>query len=323
LKRFTVGRIYRIHEKIRNQSFPNISSLTKDEEVCRRTIERDIQLLKYSLNAPIKYSKENNGYYYEKDFNFPFPLMTAGEVLSLFVATHLLKEFKNTPLADDIEKLQVKLEQLFPENIFIKPEDLEAMLSVSLQPIHLKKNIKETFQIIFKALKERKRILINYHSLSSDEHNERKVDPYHIFNFEGVWYLVGYCNLRQSLRDFALDRIESIKLLNENYSIPDDFNPKEYLNKAFRIYRGNEEEIEIFFDSYQARWIKERIWHRSQEIKENIDGSIMFKVKGNREEIKRWLIGFGCHAKVISPSPFRKEIEDEIKNLKEIYRENL
>lgn len=98
MKRFTLGRLFRIYETIKQGTFPDVKSLARQEEVSERTIKRDINTLKYSLNAPIDYSKTHKGYYLEKNWKFPFPELTAEELLALFIANNLLKSLKETPL---------------------------------------------------------------------------------------------------------------------------------------------------------------------------------------------------------------------------------
>jgi len=320
MKRFTLGRLFRIYEKIKEGSFPDVPKLMEEEGVSERTIKRDIQMLKYSLNAPISYSKSRKGYYFTKNWEFPFPELSAGEVLTLFIANNLLKELKNTPLYEISFTLSKKLEKLLPEHISIENRDIEKILSISFQPIKIKKDIIDLFDKLFDSIKNRKMVWIKYYTISKDEISEREIDPYHLFNFEGVWYLVAYCHKRDEVRDFALDRIIDIKVLNERFNIIEGFNIKDYMRKSFRIFKGGDEEITLHFDVYQARWIRERIWHESQILEEKEDGSLILKIKGNREEIKRWIIGYGSHVKVIEPESFKDEIEEEIKKLNEIYK---
>lgn len=319
MKRFTIGRLYRIIEKIKEGTFPSISQLKEEEGVCERTIKRDIQTLKYSFNAPIAYSKSKNGYYLTKNWEFPFPELSAGEILLLFIANNLLKEFKNTPLYKISLELSKKLEKLLPDHISISNRELEEMLSLSLQPIKLKIDILDIFEKIFNAIKERKKVWIKYYTISRDEMTERVVDPYHLYNYEGIWYLVGYCNKREEVRDFALDRIKEARVLSERFKIVDGFNIKNYLDNSFKIYKGNEEDIELYFDEFEAKYIRERIWHKSQQIEEKEDGGLILKIKANREEIKRWIIGYSFHVLVLKPESFRKEIIEEVKKLKELY----
>ncbi len=319
MKRFELGRLYRIYKRIKDGKYPSIKVLAKEEEVSERTIKRDISTLKYTLEAPIYYTKKYKGYYLKEEWKFPFPELTAGELLTLFIANNLIRNLKNTPLYKTSIELSKKLESLFPEKITISDSEIEKILSIYLQPIKLKKDIIKTFDIIFNAIREKKRLQIKYYTISRDEVSDRKIDPYHLFNFEGIWYLVAYCYKREEVRDFALDRILNIKVLNEKFEIRENFNIKDYLKKSFRIYKGGDEEISLHFDEYQARWIRERIWHENQKLEELKDGSLILKIKGNREEIKRWIIGYGSHVKVIEPESFRKEIIEEVKKLNEIY----
>ncbi len=319
MKRFTLGRLFRIYERIKEGTFPDVSLLMEEEEVSERTIKRDIQTLKYSLNAPIAYSKSRKGYYLTKNWEFPFPELSAGEILTLLIANNILKELKGTPLFQIAKELSKKLEKLLPEHISISSNEIEKMLSISFQHITPKEDILNTFNLIFEAIKKRKRIFIKYYTISRDEITERKLDPYHIYNYQGIWYLVAFCHKRDDVRDFAIDRIKDIKILNERFNYQPNFNLKTYLEETFRIYKGNEEEIKLYFDSFQSKWIRERIWSKKQEIIENNDGSLILKIYGNREEIKRWFFGFGSHCIVLEPKSLKDEIIKEIEELKNLY----
>lgn len=318
-------RIFKIFQKIRDLSYPNLSRLTEElsyeiGNVSERTIKRDIATLKYDLGLPIEFDKRRGGYYLKEECEFPFPPLSGGEVISLLIATNLLQQFKGTPLEKSFSSLEKKLETFLSDKVSINPKELEMALSVNISYIKLKTDVSDIFDKIFKAIREKRRVIINYHSLSSNETRERKVDPYHIYNFQGVWYFCGYCHFRKEIRDFALDRIISIKILNERFEISKDFDLKEYLNRAFRIYKGDTQKIKVWFDSYQARWIKERIWHESQEIEDLGNGEIILTIEGNTEEIKRWIMSYGSHCKVLEPESLKKEIEEEIKKLCEIYK---
>lgn len=318
-------RIFKIFQKIRDLSYPNLAKLTTElsyevGNVSERTIKRDIATLKYDLGLPIEFDKKRGGYYLKEECEFPFPPLSGGEIISLLIATNLLQQFKGTPLEKSLSSLEKKLEAFLSDKVSINPKELEMALSVNISYIKLKTDVSDIFDKIFKAIREKRRVIINYHSLSSNETRERKVDPYHIYNFQGVWYFCGYCHFRKEIRDFALDRIISIKILNERFEISKDFDLKEYLNRAFRIYKGDTQKIKVWFDSYQARWIRERIWHESQEIEELENGEIILTIEGNIEEIKRWIMSYGSHCKILEPESLKKEIEEEIKKLYELYK---
>jgi predicted DNA-binding transcriptional regulator YafY len=288
--------------------------------VSDRTIKRDIRTLREDLGFKILYSRKKDGYYFEKKPEFIFPKLTEGEFFTLIITANLINQFKNTPLEKDFESLQKKLEAILTDKVIISSEKLRMALSIPFNFIKPRVDIKDTFEKIFKAINQKNRILIKYHTIYSDEIKERKVDPYHIYNYEGIWYFCGFCHLRNEIRDFALDRVESVRILRERFDMPKDFDFYEYLKSAFRIYKGNTTKVKIKFDSYQAKWIKERIWHETQKIEEFDDGSIIYEIIANEEEIRRWVIGYGSHAEVLEPQSLRDSIKEELKKMIQIYK---
>lgn len=307
--------MFRLYQEIKSGSYPNVQDLTQLLEVSHRTIDRYIQCLRDEFLAPIEYDRKRAGYFFREKWTFPFPEFTEGEVISLLLLSNIIQQFNHTPLERSLKTLRKKIEELFPAPLKITPKNLEMMLSPFISVIKPKVEIGKVFETIFEAIKNKKRISIVYNSLSSEEKRIREVEPYHIYNFDGVWYFCGYCSLRKEIRDFALDRIESAKILKEQFIVPSDFNPHDYLAKAFRMFRGVTCDIVIRFDTYQARWIRERIWHPTQKIKNLDNGELLFEVKANPEEIKRWVLSYGSHAEIIKPTSLREEVKDEIKKL--------
>jgi predicted DNA-binding transcriptional regulator YafY len=234
MKRFTLGRLFRIYEKIKEGSFPDVPKLMEEEGVSERTIKRDIQMLKYSLNAPISYSKSRKGYYFTKNWEFPFPELSAGEVLTLFIANNLLKELKNTPLYEISFTLSKKLEKLLPDHISIKDKELEMLLSLPIKTPKININFIDKFDKLFDSIKQRKRIWIKYNNISNENILESDFDPYHLFNYDSVWYLVGFCYKTKEITDFSLDEIEEVKILKDRFNILNDFDIKDYIDKQFK-----------------------------------------------------------------------------------------
>ncbi|MGB9683088.1 MAG: helix-turn-helix transcriptional regulator [bacterium] len=327
MKKNVLIRLLKVFWKIRDENYPSLERLIREisyelGRISERTLKRDLYTLKYEFDLPIRYDRRRGGYYLTEKCNFPFPPLSGGEVITLLIATNLLHQFKGTPLEKGLENLEKKLEVLFNDKISLNPQELEMALSVPISYIKIKTDIRDVFEKIFQAIREKKRVQIEYFSLSSGEKSKRKIDPYHLYNFQGVWYFCGYCHLRNEVRDFALDRIEKIETLQETFELSKDFNIKNYLSQAFRIFKGEKEKIRIKFDSYQARWIRERVWHESQKIEELENGEIIFEIEANPEEIKRWILGYGSHAEVLEPISLREEIKKELEVLLEFYQKD-
>ena len=65
---------------------------------------------------------------------------------------------------------------------------------------------------------------------------------------------------------------------------------------------------------------RERCWHESQQLDEHSDGStILHMTVSGLNEVKRWVLGFGCHAEVLAPVELRQEIQKEITTMLDNY----
>ena len=73
------------------------------------------------------------------------------------------------------------------------------------------------------------------------------------------------------LRTFAVDRIRSLSLTEERFEPVD--REEDAFAHSLGVHQGAPERIEIEFDPRIARYVKERLWHSSQEIEEQADGT--------------------------------------------------
>ncbi len=80
----------------------------------------------------------------------------------------------------------------------------------------LKDNNLNKYNILTRAIKERRKVWILYYSYNKGE-NERVIDPAEMFLFKDGWYCAAFCELRHDIRHFELNRIREIKLLDEKY----------------------------------------------------------------------------------------------------------
>lgn len=323
LERHSFYRIHRIDYLIRQSAYPNVPKLSRRLEVSTRTIERDIEFLRDSLGAPLKYDPKRRGYYYTRsDFSLPSVKLTAGELVTLYLGQKLLSQYKGTAFETSIIRAFTKIRTFLPEEVEIDFANLDEFLSFDVKPLRGEEHhVAETFQEIARALKDHETIKITYYTASRDAESSRLVDPYHLRCHEGAWYLIGYCHRRCEVRTFALDRVRKLKHTKRQFKVQPGFSLEEYLGHSLGIERGRElHEVVVWFDAEAARWVKERMWHPTQEIIFQDDGSLVFKAfLSGLGEVKRWVLGYGVHAKVLSPIQLREEIAEEAAALAALY----
>jgi predicted DNA-binding transcriptional regulator YafY len=128
----------------------------------------------------------------------------------------------------------------------------------------------------------------------------------------GGFYLIGHCKWRDGIRIFAVDRIKKIHLTEETFEVPEDFDVDDFMRSSFGVYHGKPEKVKVLFSADIAEYIKEKIWHESQKLHDNPDGSVLFEADmACTSDIKAWVMRWGARAIVLEPEELRDEIQTE------------
>lgn len=82
--------------------------------------------------------------------------------------------------------------------------------------IELTEDTKNYFNVLTRAIKEKRKVLINYYSYTHGN-QDRIIHPLDMFLYNNGWGCAAYCEKKKDLRHFELKRINDIKLLEEKY----------------------------------------------------------------------------------------------------------
>ncbi len=316
-------RLIETHNLIKERYYPNCNTLADRFEVHRRTAERDIERLRDLFKAPLEYDPYRRGYYYTSDFTLPQVWLSEGEAVALYLGQKLLMQCRGTPFEEDIHWALAKIRALLPARVQVDLERVGQVISFHVDPLRGDESQVATwYRQLAAAIEQRRTVEMTYYSASRDAVTRRRVDPYHLHFADGAWYVIGHCAERQAFRTFALFRILSLRVTDQEFLIKSDFSIDDYLANAFFLERGEPQEVVIRFDPYQARYIRERQWHPTQRLEEHPDGSITLSLRvGGLGEVQRWVMSFGSHAEVLAPASLRQAVISELRSAMESYRE--
>lgn len=312
-------RIYEIHSAILRGNYPNCSGLSEKLGVERKTIQRDITFMRDELNLPIVYDDSLHGYFYDQDVSdFPVFQTTAEELAGLFLARRALESVRGTVLADTLRGVFSKLTRGMIGKIQFSWGDLDEAFSrkvVEQNPKDFKR-----FGEIAESILNQCLTTFYYRKLGADFSELRRVHPLHLGEVDGGWYLIAHDLERAGLRTFALPRMSRLKVSNKRFERPRDFDGCSYLKQSFGIWHvagdHTRQLVRVELRNYAARLAQERRWHPSQELQLlNSKGTrveIRFEV-GRLEEVMRWVLGFGSHAKVLGPPELVRMVREEVK----------
>ena len=309
----------RIHQAIQSGRHPNAVSLSRELEVSSKSIHRDLEFMRDRLQLPLQYDNLHNGYYYTEEVsNFPTLQITEGELFALLVAEKALQQYRGTTFERPLLSAFRKMAAALPDTISLNLADWERTISfrTSAEPIL---NL-EIFDTLAKATAHRQQLQLTYRKPGRRETELRLVDPYHLANINGEWFLFAWCHLRRDIRTFVPARIQAIDITGRTFDRPQKFSLEKRLRDSFGVQSGQGSfDVVIRFNELVSDYIREKKWHDSQQLKELKDGGLELRMKlSSLAEVERWVLGWAGNAKVIHPpelaAKVRKSAEDILKN---------
>src|SRR6516162_10171740 len=88
-------RMMRMHQRLKAGRYPNCRKLAEELEVSSKTVQRDIDFMRYRLGLPIEYDQLHFGFYYtEPVANFPTIEISQGELVALYIGQRALAQYK-------------------------------------------------------------------------------------------------------------------------------------------------------------------------------------------------------------------------------------
>jgi predicted DNA-binding transcriptional regulator YafY len=171
------------------------------------------------------------------------------------------------------------------------------------------------------GIEDRKAVFITYQSMQATEPVTYDIYPYGLVYHRGALYLVGRSPQREEICHWKVARIEAAGVTNVPFQRPEGFDLQQHLAKSFGIYHAEGDvTVKVWFAPSVARYVGEAIWHESQELKLQKDGSMLATFHlSDTQEIKRWIMSFGQQAVVQEPESLRGEIVAELNSLLAAY----
>ncbi|MCB0728334.1 MAG: WYL domain-containing protein [Ignavibacteriae bacterium] len=296
-----LSRLSFIDNSIQKNKYVKTTELAREYEVSEKTIYRDIQYMKDYFDAPIEYDSNRKSYHYTKPFRLNAFDFTITELYNLAVIRELIRSNKYNPYKTGQKSLFNKLFQSFGDEILNEVRKVKEKVSFNFKPV--RKLDEKLFKAIEDALFNERTIKIEYFMVDKNESNKRTIDPYHLRNYEGDWYLIGYNHEKKKVRIMAVNRILKVKKTDFDFDIPDTFKVKDYFKDSFRKRRTSKiYDINLEIKKQYAAQLLESEIHSSQKLKNLPNGNIRVTFKVNDLlEIKEWILT--KEAKVIVKSP--------------------
>ena len=312
-------RIYQMHRLLVGRRVPiSLEQLTQELECSAPTVKRIISSMRNFLDAPIEYDREHNGYAYVNhdgptgNWELPGMWFSAGELQALLALERLLSGLSPGLLSQELTPFRSRIEALLQRQEIGTGELYARLRILSMGAREVRPAL---FRTLATALGLRRRLELGYRSRSRDEQTRRTISPQRLVHYRDNWYLDAWCHMRNGLRIFALDRIDSVNLLED---VADDLAEAELdhrLARSYGIFSGVPRASAVLrFSAHMSRWVAEEQWHPQQNGQWLTDGSYELTIPyAEPTELVRDILRFGAEVEVVRPDTLRRLVRDQLR----------
>lgn len=205
-------RLFQLVNLIRTHQPITAEQLADRIGVSVRTIYRYIDDLSIS-GIPV-YGEIGIGYVMDEHFELPPLTLNQDEIAALMLGVEILSRSTGDNIASAAKTLLSKIGAVLPPQSFDPTRTPVRALGDILSDQNLR-----YWDYIYQAIQQQQAIRISYLSLS-EQLSQRIAFPLGLFYWGGKWTVGTWCTLRNSYRDFRLDRIKA-------FDIASDFEPPE------------------------------------------------------------------------------------------------
>jgi predicted DNA-binding transcriptional regulator YafY len=295
-----IDRLFAILLALQTRRKVRAEDLARHFEISKRTVYRDIIALS-EMGVPVV-SLPGEGYSLMDGYFLPPLLFSVEEAAALVLGAKLLAGQASGDLPRQATDAVAKITHVLPTTTQLEIEHLSQIIQFYLARNTFNLN-EPALAMLQRAIREEHPVQLRYNGRYAEGVTERVVEPHYLTYADGVWYVNGYCRLRQGMRAFRLSRIENCRLLQEHFTRRRVEEPQVSLL-----------EVQVQFAPEDVRWVEER-QHYAFARRE---GCVMWYLVHDLREIQSWLFGWGTRAEVLAPPALRAAIREEAKKLTEM-----
>ncbi len=302
----------------RNRRGITLGDLSGLSGYSERTIQRDLKLLS-EAGFPVSHQTNDYGKRFWRlppDFLRREGLvLSLTEAIALYFARQLLSPLQGTEFAEGLDSVITKIRSMLPETALDHFKELSGLILVRGKGRADYARHKKTIQAFSEAVRTRRVARVTYRSVWRGETYTADVHPYGLVYFEGDLYLVAHSERSQGIRVFKITRVLGVELTPARFSRPAHFSLEEHFHGSFGIMPpdGQETEVLVEFHPKVSALIEERQWHPSQQLQKTDSGWLRASYRlSNTAEFRRWILGFGAHARVLRPAALRRAIAEAL-----------
>ena len=291
-----------------------------------RTIQKDLEDLRddhtlFGQDLNIKNDTRTKTWYSDGIPKAIFTLLElkSGEITALLFYAKTMSQYCDYPFFNDLSAAIRKV--LDSSNVSEELKKLFEAKTLETEK-HLPIEGVELIPDILQAIHFRKEIILEYKK-HEDELKTHIIKPILLKEDKKLWYVVGIKPNHNRKTTFALDRIMSIELTDNEFE-PIEFNSEDYFKYSFGITVPDDDPVNVIlsFDPLQGNYIRTLPIHSTQEI--IVDNESEFRIQVTVKpsyEFYSTIRSYGEAVRVLEPELVIEEIHKSLINTVKLYQD--
>jgi predicted DNA-binding transcriptional regulator YafY len=310
-----IDRLYSYKSLFLTRRLISQSEILEKLEISTATFKRDLVKLRDRLNLPIIYDRSLRGYRLDKSSSLQELsgiIFSKEEILVFSTIQYILTQFDPNLFNSRLKPIKAKIEFML-NDIGITESDVISRIKF----LHSRKRKinYDIFENLVQATFNRKKLFINYVESPNSINSDRTISPQQIVYYKDNWYIDAWCHLRNDVRTFSIDAINSCKIKEEPAKELNIGEIKKIFRLDYGIFVGHEKKwAKIKFNTNNAKWVLREEWHPEQKTFLNKDGWLTIEIPySDDREILSEVLKLGSNAIVLEPSELRASHIDMIR----------
>lgn len=287
------------------------------------TFKRDLAYLRERMGMPIEFDADLGVYRLPQQqhdsHELPGLWFNESELYALLSMQGLLESIQPGMLAPHLQPLQERIQTLLGQGIVSRQEIQHRVKVVNVQGRRFNPGF---FAEISQALLQRRRLSIEHFNRAQGSRLQRDLSPQRLVHYRGSWYLDAWCHLREALRTFSLDAMQSVNKLDEPCHEVELAQLQQQLDGGYGIFRGAiAGQARLRFSAKVASWVRHEQWHPQQRGQLLADGQYELQLPfANPTELVMDVMRYGPEVEVLEPESLRHTMQAQLQASLAIYR---
>jgi len=312
-----VIRLIRLITEIKTNPRQTPEHLSRALGISRSQYFQDKILLERALGFKVQFNRVKRSYEILADPYLPLVNLKLSEAFALILAVRQLSasgdyiltyeamEGVRKIVASAQPELRSFLQNVLDETVLRQGFGCEASILESLR----------------QACAEHHHVIITYEHYDQDTVWRHTIDPYQLFFKRRALYLDAYDKGAGDLRVFRVNRIKQVELTGISGVMVTDYSFARRFQDTFSTFVGEgSTTVKVRFSKRIAPYIRESLWHWSQQLTALPDGGLLYEVcVSYPKEVAWWAMSWGSEAEVLEPPELRAYVAEEVRKLVGLY----